>query len=112
VSGGLTFTAVRAATNRTCAVTTTGVAYCWGSNAYGELGIGTRTGPQACPTVACSTSPIAVAGGLSFVAVSGGLAHACGVVIAGSVYCWGSNTYGQLGNGTMADTTMPVPVSQ
>ena len=48
VAGGLTFAAVSAGGNHTCGVTTTGVAYCWGMNPMGELGIGTSTGPEQC----------------------------------------------------------------
>jgi alpha-tubulin suppressor-like RCC1 family protein len=42
VAGALQFAALSTGSAHTCAVTTTGVAYCWGYNADGELGIGTR----------------------------------------------------------------------
>jgi alpha-tubulin suppressor-like RCC1 family protein len=43
-------------------------------------------------------------------AVASGGYHTCGVV-AGQVWCWGQNKYGQLGNGTTADSTTAVPVA-
>jgi hypothetical protein len=44
--------------------------------------------------------------------LSAGAAHTCGVVLsAGAVYCWGSNTSGQLGNGTAANALLPVRVA-
>ena len=42
--------------------------------------------------------------------ISAGLAHTCQVNEDGSVRCWGSNTVGQLGNGTRTDERTTVPV--
>jgi alpha-tubulin suppressor-like RCC1 family protein len=55
---------VSAGTRHTCGVTTDNRAYCWGSNAGGQLGTGTTTGPETCPPrgTACSTKPTAVIG--------------------------------------------------
>ncbi len=39
-----------------------------------------------------------------------GLVHTCAVVDDGTVRCWGSNSYGQLGDGTIIDWTTPVRV--
>src|SRR5438105_582216 len=91
VSGGLNFVAVNAGYYQTCGVTTDGAAYCWGSNVYGELGNGTNVGPQQCSGAACSTTPVAVAGGLTFATVSAGHGNgeACGVTTGGIAYCWG-----------------------
>ena len=65
-----------------------GPAYCWGQNTYGQLGNGT--------TVATAV-PKAVAGGHTFVDLSVGYFHACGVTDSGETYCWGSNDTRQLG---------------
>ncbi len=114
VAGGLTFSAVSAGGNHTCGVIYTGVyyppapVYCWGSNAHGQLGDGTTTD---------RTSPVAVAGGHGFYAVSAGGSHTCGVtpttvdalgLLPANSYCWGLNDHGQLGDGTMTDRTIPV----
>ena len=45
------------------------------------------------------------------VSVSAGLSHSCGVTPSGAAYCWGSNAYGELGNGAMTNSTTPVAVS-
>jgi hypothetical protein len=104
VSGGLTFGMVSAGANEhTCGVTTGGQAWCWGWNNYGEVGDGTTTTRLA---------PVAVSGGLTFAAVSGGAnGFTCGLTTAGAGYCWGLNNVGQLGDGTTTARLTPVAVS-
>ena len=55
-------------------------------------------------------TPAAVAGRLVFGTVSAGDRHSCGLSAAGTVYCWGSNQYAQLGNGTKVTSDVPVLV--
>jgi len=52
-----------------------------------------------------------VSGGLVFSTVSVGREHVCGVTTSQVAYCWGSNFYGQLGNGSQIDSSMPVKVA-
>ena len=92
VAGDLTFASVSAGFVHSCGVTTAGAAYCWGENLDGELGVGTATNS--------SVTPVLVAGGLTFAAVSAGAFNTCGVTTSGAAYCWGRNTLGQLGIGT------------
>jgi len=101
VSGGLSFTYLAVNTNdiaweSSCGVTAAGEAYCWGLNNYGQLGRGT-TGGQF-------VEPEEVFGGLRFSSVSPGTSHTCGVTTDGDAYCWGANSYGQLGNGAAGAT--------
>jgi len=120
VAGGLTFAAVSSGGGATtCGVTTAGAAFCWGINTVGQLGIGTTTGSEVCGNNPCSTTPVAVGGGLTFITVSTGASHTCGVTAAGAAYCWGANRNGQLGIGTTTGTPLcngfscsptPVPV--
>lgn len=102
VSGGLTFTSINTGSGYTCGITTGGTAYCWGE--AGQLGNGTTTG---------STAPVPISGGLTFASVSAGHGHVCGVTTSGwSAYCWGNNTSGQLGNGTIfVNSLVPTRVS-
>jgi alpha-tubulin suppressor-like RCC1 family protein len=103
VAGGLTFTHISAGYSHTCAVAADGSAYCWGANESGELGTGSVG--QDSPT------PALVAGGLQFASVSAGGVYSCGITTTGAGYCWGSNAYGVLGDGTTNDSPTPVPVA-
>src|SRR5438477_257570 len=107
VSGGLTFSAVRAGDattegGHTCGLITGGEAYCWGSNRFGELGNGSNQS---------SLVPVPVTEGLTFSGVSAGDLHTCGLTTGGLLYCWGSDVYGQLGNGSTSDSPVPVLVT-
>lgn len=82
-----------------CVRTVTGQAYCWGANAFGQLGNGTQTG---------SGTPVAVSGGLSFLRVTTGASHSCGLTAAGEGYCWGANSVGEVGMGAFS-TPKTVP---
>ncbi len=55
-------------------------------------------------------TPVEVDGLTGAVDVAVGLDHYCAALEDGSVMCWGSNTYGQLGDGTTDDRTVPTPV--
>jgi alpha-tubulin suppressor-like RCC1 family protein len=102
VSGGHTFRQIAAGALHACALTPSGGALCWGSNAHGELGDGS-TLPHPIPA--------AVEGGLVFEMISAGLWFTCGVTTAGAGYCWGYNQFGKLGNGNTVDQLTPGAVS-
>jgi alpha-tubulin suppressor-like RCC1 family protein len=81
--------------DHTCALLADGSAKCWGSNRSGELGSEVSPG---------STSPVTVTGGGgSFTArdIAAGRNHTCAVRANGTVACWGSNSSGQIGDGTI-----------
>jgi len=108
VSGGRTFTALAAGAGHTCGLATGGTAYCWGYNAYGQLGNGTSgSGSNS----ADRWAPVAVSGALTFTALVAGNGHTCGLVLGGTAYCWGDNDYGQLGDGTVGGPFRTTPVT-
>lgn len=93
VEGGLPFTTLDGGNWFTCGLAG-GRAYCWGESYHGQLGNGMVGSTDGVPT------PQAVLGGHTFAALSAGFEHACALDDAGKAWCWGNNTYGQLGNGT------------
>ena len=92
------FASLSAGGAHTCAISTDGVAWCWGDNSNGQLGNGTRND---------SRTPSTVGGGLSYTSISAGGSHSCAVSDGGDAYCWGGNSYGQLGSGNINDQTAP-----
>ena len=87
----------------TCAVTKLDGVKCWGNNAVGQLGDDTKL---------TRTIPVDVYGLTSGVlSMSAGGLHTCAVTKTAGVRCWGINSNGQLGNGSMTQSLTPVLVT-
>ena len=91
---GRTAASVSAGMGHICAVLDDGSLYCWGDNGFGQLGDGTTTS---------TGTPVAVSlpSGRTAASVSAGAYHTCAVLDNASLYCWGQNDYGMLGDGTV-----------
>ena len=81
-----------------CALLSGGSVECWGANELGQLGDGTFVGPEVCAQ-SCSSTPVPVSGITNASAVSAGEDHTCALLSGGGVRCWGSNFFGQVGDG-------------
>jgi alpha-tubulin suppressor-like RCC1 family protein len=101
VAGTLAFVALTAGDHHTCGLTTDGTAYCWGDNRDGALGTGATF--DNCGGRPCSATPVQVDSDLRFEQLSAsrgdGGAHTCGITTGERLYCWGQNSWGQLGAG-------------
>ena len=85
-----------------CAITTTGQAYCWGWNVFGQIGNGSTSFDVL--------TPAKVMGGHSFRQISAGTYHTCGVTMDDRAYCWGGGD-AVLGDGTASGSSRPVAVA-
>jgi len=84
--------AIASGSDHSCAVLGTGRVACWGNNDYGQLGDGT--------TGYANPDRVFVRRVGDAVAVAASASHTCALRESGRVFCWGDNTYGQLGDGT------------
>jgi len=89
------WTAVSAGDTHTCGIRAPGSLWCWGQSSWGQLGLGAGQPPLSQPIA--SKVPARVGSEENWVAVSAGGSHTCGIRSDGTLWCWGSNTAGQLG---------------
>jgi alpha-tubulin suppressor-like RCC1 family protein len=101
VAPSQTWSAVSAGYTHTCGIVDAKL-YCWGDNNYGQLGQGDTTARNA-PTL------VSALDGMSVTEVSAGYYATCAIA-DGTVYCWGYNNYGQLGDGSNTNRSSPTPV--
>ncbi|MFV0432952.1 MAG: hypothetical protein ACK5LO_03060 [Leucobacter sp.] len=101
--GGVGYLSIEAGDFHAVALGDDGNTYAWGQNTLGQLGNGTNTD---------SNVPVAVqTGGTAYTRISIGGAHTLAYDAAGNLYAWGMNNAGQLGNGTTANSNLPVSFS-
>ena len=80
-----------------------GTVWALGSSAYGQLGNGT--------TGVSSSAPVQVAGLTDVIAIDAGGGHSVALCADGTVWAWGRNAHGELGDGTTIDRATPVQVA-
>ncbi len=91
---------VAAGSTFACALLSDGTVWCWGSNGWASLGVGTTSDeytrtPRSVITLADATE------------LCGGGDHACIRRADGSIACWGRNRHGELGDGTTVTRSRP-----
>lgn len=94
--------AIAAGYDHYCVIKTDNSVACWGKNGSGQLGVSAGVGTS-------NDMPATVVPGIQAKWISAGFYHTCAADTAGNVACWGSNNYGQLGNGTKNITPNPTP---
>ena len=86
-----------------CAITSANGVVCWGSNEYGQLGVGIT--PTELPFSKTPRQLSTLTSGV--MALSAGVAHNCVVLEDGKAKCWGANPHGELGNGNSDNKSSP-----
>ena len=93
--------------NHSCVIASDDKAYCWGHNGFGQLGNNNTV--NSLTPVAVDTAGVLVSKTIKQIA-SGGISS-CVIASDDKAYCWGSNNFGQLGNGNLKNSSTPTPVS-
>jgi prepilin-type N-terminal cleavage/methylation domain-containing protein len=105
--GGKTVKSISAGARHTCVIASDDFAYCWGSNVAGQVGnnsTSNRLSPAAVVTGAL--------GGKTVKSISAGGKSTCAIASDNYAYCWGFNTYGNLGDNTTNQSLIPVAVDR
>ncbi len=102
---GVKFINVQTGSEHSLALTDSGDIYSWGSNYYGQLGLGTSgSGTNK------DTPQKVTVNGVKFTDIAVGVSHSLALTDTGVLYSWGVNEYGQLGLGTSGtDTNKTTP---
>ena len=108
VSGLYSMTAVAAGSGHTVALKNDGTVWAWGNNSTGQLGNGNFTPSN--PTPAQVSGLSGMSSGV-VIAVAAGYDHTVALKNDGTVWAWGNNATGQLGNGNITPSNTPVQVS-
>jgi alpha-tubulin suppressor-like RCC1 family protein len=107
VLSGVALTQITAGNLSTCALGSTGLAYCWGNDSSGQLGNNTTTQSNV-PVAVTATGVLA---GKTLTQITAGSSAACALGSTGLAYCWGNDSSGQLGNNTTTQSNVPVAVA-
>jgi len=101
---GVTATAIAAGYDHSLAIGSDGKLYAWGYNGSGQLGNNSTTS---------STVPVVVSlpTGVTATAIAAGSFHSLAIGSDGTLYAWGANGYGELGNNSTTASSVPVVVS-
>lgn len=103
VSGLTNVIAMTGGYDHTCATKSDRTVWCWGSRQLGQIGDGNNTSGD-------QLTPVQVAGLTDAYVLSTGDHHNCAVKLDRTVWCWGRNSDGQIGDGTKANATTPKQV--
>jgi len=89
--------------HHTCALSVDGILYCWGWNLFGQLGDDTSTNKPV-------PQKVIVNNGKKIKQVASIYSHVCAISDDDTVWCWGRNSKGQIGDGTQTGKLVPTKV--
>jgi alpha-tubulin suppressor-like RCC1 family protein len=88
--------------NHTCAIRTNRRLFCWGDDGSGQVGDGAPNADVSAPTQVSGA-------GTDWTLVAGGGVHTCATRTTSRLFCWGNDSSGQIGDGTVGGPTAPSP---
>jgi len=98
-----TWSGLTAGQDFTCALRPDSTLWCWGTNEHGELAASRED-------LVTAGVPLRAPGDEVWRTLSAGAGTACGLHADGTLWCWGANRWGQIGDGTLENRTAPTPV--
>ncbi|MCA8837810.1 MAG: hypothetical protein K8963_08180, partial [Proteobacteria bacterium] len=102
VASSINWSQVNLGDTHTCAINADGQLYCWGNGSSGRLGLGDDLSNR--------TGPAQVGSSINWSQVGAGGSYTCAINNEGQLYCWGSGSSGQLGQGDTDNSNTPVQV--
>jgi gliding motility-associated-like protein len=99
---------IEAGDNYCFALSTSDTLWSWGSNAYGQLGIGSTVNRRSLPVYVRNITNTSKLSGI--IDIAAGQGHSLAVLSNNTVMSWGRNSWGQLGKNDTISTTLPVQV--
>jgi alpha-tubulin suppressor-like RCC1 family protein len=102
IGGSTRYAEITASGDRTCGRAQDGAAFCWGRAWAGISGTSSDSRRQA--------TPLRVQGTFLFKSVEAGANTTCGVTLDNQAYCWETNSFGTIGDGTVTPSQSPQPV--
>ncbi|GAB2857631.1 hypothetical protein GCM10027277_27560 [Pseudoduganella ginsengisoli] len=103
-TGTASWASVAAGGTHSLAVQTNGTLWAWGDNSSGQLGVATTN------TAVTATAPTQVGTATTWSKIAAGLAHSLAVRTDGTLWGWGANSNGQVGNGSTVNVGAPVQI--
>jgi alpha-tubulin suppressor-like RCC1 family protein len=105
------YSQISASSRHTCAIISGGQVQCWGENSFGQLGNGRKQDASNVPVAVSGIDGSTINGVIyKAKAVSAGRDSTCAILVGGQAMCWGRNHRGQLGDGSLIDSTVPIKV--
>ena len=108
LNAGETIIGIAAGIFNTAAITSEGRVFTWGYNGHGQLGDGTTISRD---TPAEITSNFNLNTGETIIEITAGQYHTAAITSEGRIFTWGSNGYGQLGDGTIINRETPTEIT-
>jgi alpha-tubulin suppressor-like RCC1 family protein/archaellum component FlaG (FlaF/FlaG flagellin family) len=102
VGSGTNWVSVACGDNFTLALRTDGTLWAWGRNDTGQLGDGSTTSPRS--------TPVQIGSATNWTSIASGLSHSLALRADGTLWAWGANSFGQLGDGGTSSRTSPFQI--